>query len=126
MPKGSAVSMVALAPHHLLEERAWPVSVGPEAVCPDRELLPGFWRTRVVVQCTHLCPFVPPHSDPQDPESHGRAPVGIHTFQTDPNCHGDLERERRKAVQEQPPRDGRAGRLAAGLPQALGPGRVPG
>ena len=44
--------------------------------------------------------YVPPNSDSQDPESHVRAPVGVHEFQAGARGCGHLEREWREAIQE--------------------------
>lgn len=46
----------------------------------------------------HVPFFLLPNSDPQDLEGHDRTPVGIHEFQAHPDCCGDLECERRKAI----------------------------
>lgn len=75
----------------------------------------GAW-VRGADKYAHL---IPPDSDPQDPESHVGAPVGVHEFQACARGRGHLERERREAVQEQSAGHGRVGRLVAGRARAL-------
>lgn len=77
------------------------------------------FRGRQGLGCGQTCPVLPPRSDPQDPEGDVGAPGGVHKLQADPCRHGDLERERREAVPEQPAWDRRARRVAAGLAQAF-------
>ena len=79
-----------------------PVSMAQEAIsCGQRPVRVDAEACRTQADA----PLCAPHSDSQDPESDAGAPVGVHKFQADPHCHGDLERERGEAVQEQPPGD---------------------
>lgn len=92
----------------------------------DREPHPCFGGCMEIWSAGQHTLFMPPCSDSQGPESDVGAPVGIHTFQAAPDCHGNLECERGQAVQEQPPGDSGAGRLAARLAHAFRSRGIPG